>query len=187
MKSERATRGNVTMTEAGRYEVLGLVSIAVFGSWWWHTEDVNESTARGAIFRCYEEGNDQALAYLLVADVSDDRDEPDTTALKPEGVEELDKFLEGEVRKLMANDGRRMIRWMSSKLNETPTLKGLVTAYIGEDQGRNRQYIDLRISVRGRKVVVAGCFDVKRAHDLAAPIFAAMQNAAILDVPCCSS
>ena len=36
--------------EAGRYEVLGLVSIAVFGSWWWHTEDMNDSTARGAIF-----------------------------------------------------------------------------------------------------------------------------------------
>jgi hypothetical protein len=50
MKSERATRGNVTRTEAGRYEVLGLVSIAVFGSWWWHTEDMNDSTARGAIF-----------------------------------------------------------------------------------------------------------------------------------------
>jgi hypothetical protein len=96
-------------------------------------------------------------------------------------VKELDKFLEDEVRKLMANDGRRMIRWMSSKLNETPTLKGLVTAYVGEDHGRDRQYIDLRISVRGRKVVVSGCFDVKRAHDLAAPIFAAIQNAAILD------
>ncbi len=166
---------------AGRYEILGLVSIAVFGPWSWHTKDMNEPNIRGTIFRCYEEGNQQELAYLLAGDVSDDPDEPDITHLTPERVGELDKILEDGIRKLMANDGRRMIRWMSSKLNETLALKGLVTAYIGEDQGRERQYIDLRISVRGRKVVVAGCFDVKRAQEFTAPVFAALQNAAVLD------
>lgn len=70
---------------------------------------------------------------------------------------------------------------MSSQLNETADLRGLVTAYIAEDGGRERQYINLRIPVRGRKAVVAGCFDVSRAAEFAAPIFAAMQNARILN------
>jgi len=166
---------------AGRHEVLGIVSIAVFGPWSWHTEDLDEPTIRGMIFRCYEEGNHQELAYLLVGDISDDPDEPDIASLTPERVEEVDKFLEAGIRNLMANDGRHMIRWMSSKLNETPSLKGLVTAYIAEDHGRDRQYVDLRIPVRGRKVVVAGCFDVKRADEFAAPIFSALQNATILN------
>lgn len=166
---------------AGRHEVLGLVSIAVFGPWSWHTEDLDEPTIRGTILRCYEEGNDRELAYLLVADVSDDPEEPDIARLTPERVGEVDKFLEAGIRALMANDGRRMIRWMSSRLNETPTSKGLVTAYIAEDQGRDRQYVDLRIPVRSRKVVVAGCFDFRRAGEFAAPIFAALQNAIILN------
>jgi hypothetical protein len=130
-----------------------------------------------------EDDKPQELAYLLVADVSDDPDEPDITHLKQEAVGELDRFLESEVRKVMANDGRRLIRWMSSKLNETPIRKGLVTAYIAQDQARDRQYVDLRIAIRGRKVIVAGCFDVKRADQLAGPILSAIQNAVALDHP----
>jgi hypothetical protein len=103
--------------------------------------------------------NYQEVAYLLVADVSEDLDEPDITHLKQEAVGELDRFLENEVQKVMANDGRRLIRWMSSKLNDTPIRKSLGTAYIAEDQARERQYVDVRIPIKGKKVIVAGCFD----------------------------
>jgi hypothetical protein len=179
--NEKVARRNVRMIASGRFEILELVGIAVFGAWWWHTADLNEPKAKGAIFRCYEEGNDQELAYLLVVDVSEDPDEPDIADIKPESVAELDKFLETEIRKLLPSDGRRMVRWMSSKLNETPTLRSLITAYVAEDQGRERQYIDMRIPVRGRKVVVGGCFDVKRAAEFAAPILSALQSVVILN------
>ena len=59
--------------------------------------------------------------------------------------------------------------------------KSLVTAYIAEDQGRERQHFHLRIPVRGRKLVVAGCFDRARSDELAASIFAAIRNAAIAE------
>jgi hypothetical protein len=167
----------------GRHEVLGLVSITTFGPWSWHIEDLNEPTVRGKIFRCYEEGNYQELSYLLVGDVSNDPDEPDITRLTHERVAEVDALLETEIRKLMSSDGRRMVRWMSSQLNETANLKGLVTAYIAEDHGRDRQYIDLRIPVGDRKIVVAGCFDVDRADEFVAPIVGAIQNATILNHP----
>jgi hypothetical protein len=56
---------------------------------------------------------------------------------------------------------------MKSHLNyRTTGGKVLVTAYIGEDRGKDRQYVDARMRVGQRKVVVAGCFDVNRAPEL---------------------
>ena len=81
----------------------------------------------------------------------------------------------------MARDGREMIRWMSSRLNHRSFGKALVTAYIARDQGRDRQYIDVCIRTRQRDVVIAGCFDVGRAAELAKPIFYALNDAIPLE------
>jgi hypothetical protein len=70
-----------------------------------------------------------------------------------------------------AAQGREITRWMSSHLNEHAEGKTLVTAYIARDNGIERQYLDVRKSVRGVKTVIAGCFNVDRADDLARPIF----------------
>jgi hypothetical protein len=169
------------MTTCQNVNVLGLVRIGLPAPWLWYAEDLDEPSIKGSIFRCHEQEGGQELGYLLVGDASGDLDEPDVGNLTQEQIGDVDGFLEREIRQMMAQDGRRMIRWMSSKLNETKNLKGLVTAYIADDQGRERQYIDLRIPVRGRKMVVAGCFDVLRAKELAVPIFSALRNAAIVD------
>ena len=121
--------------------MLNLVSIALPSPWWWHTEDLNDAGAVGAMFRCYEEGNEYEIAYLLVADVSQDPDEPNISVYEDAGVAELDHFLETEIRSLMASDGREMIRWMSSHLSRRSFGNALVTAYIARDQGRDRQYM----------------------------------------------
>jgi len=163
------------------HDVLGLVRIQTFGPWWWRYEDLDEPTASGRIFRCYEPGNSQELAYLMVCDVSGDPDEPDVSRLTPELALEFDHRLEMHGREVMEASGRRLIRWMSSQLNTKDNIKGLVTAYIAEDDGRNRQYIDLRTRVDGKNIVVAGCFDVRRSDELAAPIFGALKNAEILN------
>ena len=54
--------------------------------------------------------------------------------------------------------------------------KVLVTAYIAEDHGRDRQYIGARMRVGERNVVVAGCFDVNRASEVGRPIFEAIDD-----------
>jgi hypothetical protein len=174
----RTTRGNVTRAEDGRKEVLGLVSVVLPGSWWWLTEDLNEPGAKGAVFRCYEEGNDQELAYLLVADVTSDPDEPDVTAFGEEDVERFDGFLERETRQIMARQGRKLLKWQSSGLSEPASGKGLTSWYVAQDQGRPRQYIDLRIRIAGRNVVIGGCYDVHRGEDLEKAIMWAIQHAA---------
>src|SRR5215470_808384 len=171
-------------TGDGRFEILGLISLVLPGTWWWHTEDFNDpGGAKGAIFRCYEndylaeDGNLQELAYLLVADVSDDPSEPDITRFEQKDVDQFDRFLEQESRRVMAREGRLMIRWMSSHLSVTSRGPGLMTAFVGRDQGRDRQYMDARIRVGDRNVMIGGCFDIRRKDDLAAPIFWAVQEA----------
>jgi hypothetical protein len=148
------------------------------GSWWWLTEDLNDPGAKGAVFRCYEENNEQEIAYLLVADVTSDPDEPDVAAFEPEDVERFDCFLERETRQIMARQGRRLLQWQSSQLSTPATGKGLTSWYIAQDQGRPRQYIDLRIGVAGRKVVIGGCYDVHCSEDVANAIIWAIQHAA---------
>ena len=170
---------NVVMREPGLYYVLGLVRIQTFGPYIWATEDLDGSGANGAIFRCYEDGNEQELAYLLAADVTGDPSEPEIEALRREDVEAVDRYLEEGIRRALPNAGRKMIRWMSSSFHETELGNRLMSPYIAEDQGRQRQYIDYRMLVSGRKWVVSGCFDVARASDFARPILDAVRGVGI--------
>jgi hypothetical protein len=170
-------RGNVILTDTLRFDVLGLVSIALPRGWFWYTDDINRSQHVGAIFRCYEDPPERDLGYMGVLDVTLDHEEPDISNCNESNVAAVDRNLERDIRRLMENDGRRFKRWMNSHLNHRDMGKALVTAYIAEDSGRDRQYIDARMRIGQRNVVVAGCFDVNRASELAAPIFAAMSDA----------
>jgi hypothetical protein len=171
-------RGKVTLTDEGRFEVLGLISIALPGPWWWHTEDLPEE---GAIFRCYEENNERQLAYVAVADISRDPEESDISVLEQRHIEAVDKMLQKAVTRNMAAQGQKMVRWMSSHLNEHTTSKVLVTAYVGFEDGLGRQYLDARRSVRGIRTIISGCFNVDRAKELAQPIFGALNEAKVLE------
>jgi hypothetical protein len=113
----KTTRGNVAMTSERRFEVLDLVSLSLPGPWWWRADDMNDPGAVGATFTCYEEKNPVPIGYLVAADVSKDPDEPDISVCEEASVPELDQFLESEGRRLLAQQGREIIRWMSSRLN----------------------------------------------------------------------
>jgi hypothetical protein len=178
-------RGNVVLLGDGVFEVLDLIKIRPPGPWWWHTEDlIDPGGARGAIFRCYEDGyvaangELQELAYLMAADVTDDPTEPDISRFVESDVEKFDQTAEPAIRQLMANDGRTLIKWMASHLSETSLGKGLMAGYIARDQGRERQYIDLRLRIRDRNAIIGGCFDISRKDDLVSPIWEAIQEAA---------
>jgi hypothetical protein len=174
---------NAILTKESRFEILGLVSITLPGTWWWIAWNMNEPGAVGAIFRCYDDDKNE-IAYLLVADVSQDKDERDISMLEESDIPDFDRYLECEVQRLMPLSGRKLIRWMSSHLNHRRHGKALVTAYIAHDDGRDRQYIDIRVRIRQRNVVISGCFDVSRAEQLAKPIFWALSDAMPL-MPSC--
>jgi hypothetical protein len=183
--SSSGSRANVVRHASGVFEVLGLIKIRPPGPWWWHAEDFSDpGGAKGAIFRCYDadsraaDGDLQELAYLLAADVTGDSSEPDITRFDQPHAEEFDVVLEHAIRSSMAREGRDMTKWMSSHLGETSLGKGLMTAYIARDQGRERQYFDLRIRIRQSNAVIGGCFDIPRKEELAAPIWQAVQDAA---------
>jgi hypothetical protein len=111
--------------------------------------------------------------------VTPDSTEPDISELQDADLQALDCRLRDGIAQQLAADGMQVVRWMSSHLNEVASLKGLVTAYIVKDQGKERQYVTLRTTVKNRKLVVIGVFDIERSADLAAPIFNIMREMTI--------
>jgi hypothetical protein len=166
-----------------RMEVLGLVSIRPPSPWWWQGEDIDDVKAKGIIFRTFAEGEEegsQDIAYLIVADVTGDTEELNVSLLNEDSVKNYDLYLHQGIKNQLPDKGMELIKWMSSELNEIEGLKILVTAYIVDDQGRERQNIALRMRVRGSNLVIMGCFDVDMKDQLAAPIFDAIRGFVIL-------
>ncbi len=162
-----------------RMEVLGLLSIQLPGSWWWRGEDIENDEAKGIIFRAYEgklEEEELDVAYILVVDVTGDPEELNISSLDEDSAKDYDLHLHKGIKQGLPGEGMELIKWTSSQLNETEDLKILVTAYIVNDQGKERQNIAFRMRVRESNLVIMGCFDIALKDQLAAPIFDAMQN-----------
>ena len=173
---------NADFIGGGVFRVLNRVEIRLPGKWWWHTEDIEDVTARGVIFRAHEERGGLDVAYLIVVDVTSDPSEPDISLLEEGDVAGLDRVLEAAIRRELAQD-IELVEWMSSYLNRNAdNNKGLVTAYVVNDQDKRRQMIALRMTINSQKFVFMGCFDVARANPLASEIFNAMRQVTISPV-----
>jgi len=160
--------------------INGDIQVPIVGNFLWLTADIDEETCVGAICRAYDRDgtSDPALeiASVIVVDATSDPDEPDISTVHADDVPQLDTYLRHAVSVQLQNDGMQIVKWMSSQLNETAATKGLVTAYIVSDEGRERQMIALRLAHWDRKIVVIGSFDIARKDDVAAPIFRMMQK-----------
>ena len=169
----------------GRMEVLGLVSLKLPPPWWWHCADLENESAEGAIFNAYKDEEEPGLdiAQIIVADVTRDPDELNISSLDENSAKDYDQFLHREIKKTLHNDGIEVIKWMSSQLNETKNFKGLLTAYIVKDQGKERQMIALRIRVREFNLVIIGCFDIAMKDELVVPIYNAIGDIFVLPPP----
>jgi hypothetical protein len=165
--------------ERAAFNILGRIELCLPGPWWWHTEDIDEQSATGAIFRAYADDGAE-LAHLIVVDVTTDASEPDVSSIRQNDVPNLDHALQSGIRQHLAAQGIEVLKWMSSHLNETTNLKALVTAYVVKDNGKDRQMIAARLTIEGRKMILMGCFDVTAADILAVPIYRAMQEVTIV-------
>ena len=118
------------------YSILGLLSLRLEGSLLWHVKDFDQETTQGAIFTAYSptsvEGQ-ESLAYILAVDVTADETESDISMLEESDVSAIDRSLHDDTLKQFKTDGRQMVRWMSSQLNRSTRLNGLMTVYIAEE------------------------------------------------------
>lgn len=157
--------------EHGVFSVLNLAKIQLFEGYQWQSEDINERAAVGSIFHAYENPPTQSVASLTIVDVTNDDSEPDISKIEQTDVEEIDCRLRSAVASQF-----NLTRWMASKLNQSESLKGLVTPYIVKVADIEWQYIALRFSTKERKMVVIGMFDVSKSGVLASAVFEAIQN-----------
>jgi TPR repeat protein len=140
----------------------------------WNNEDIEEGSCSGAIFRAYHPDKDGNIgldsAYIMLVDASNDDTEPDVIGMEQIDVPNLDSSLRRDISEQLKNDGMTMSKWMSSQLDEMVFPKVLITAYIAEDNGLQRQFIAVRFQIGFKKVVAIGNFDIARADIFAKPI-----------------
>lgn len=149
-------------------------------------EDYNEDLYRGTIFRAYPSPSEPAtqdvrdVAYIFVVDVTADAAEPDISKVDEADVPAMDILIRDSTQKEITESGMQMVQWLSSHLNKTASLAGLVTAYSINEKGNERQCVALRINVKGRKLIAQCVFDIEKKDDLAAPIFNILRNMTVV-------
>jgi hypothetical protein len=158
-----------TLYVDGMHEVLKVVRLRLGlpGVAWWHTADYFEDSAEGAVFSALDEETRKVIAAVVVVDVSSDPSEPDTSMFDASAAKAFDRHLEVEAeRKLTAMD-TKLIKWMSSQLNEASGQKALVTAFTHLQSGEAWQSVQCRLTVDGRRWVLSYSFVVKLASRVA--------------------
>jgi hypothetical protein len=154
-----------------KFLILDKIIVDLFDGYTWQGADIDDPNTKGSIFYAYDNPPSLSVASIAVVDVSEDITEPDISLMKQEDVDRVDNQIRSAVE-----SGMNLTKWMSSHLNETENQKGLVTAYVTADQGKEWQYIALRLSANNRKIVVIGSFDISKSDELASPIFNTMKN-----------
>src|ERR1035437_7631827 len=123
---------NCSLTDADRglFTVMEFVQIQLRGPFWWRPEDIETENAKGVICYAFLEHNSKEVGYIAVVDVTGDKSEPETAELTQSDVRRIDDLLKVGHAKESETTGLRIVKWMSSHLNETAGMKALVTAYI---------------------------------------------------------
>lgn len=172
-------------SERLQFSVLGLITFSLPKQYSWQGKDINDEKVKGSYFGAFEQGQAKEggmpIASLTVADVTSDSTEPDVLAIEQADVQSIDDMLHKDVASQLPAQGGELVRWMSSQLNQSDTVKGLVTAYIVLERGREWQNIVLRFNAKGRKVVVICAFDIANKEVVAAPIFDVMRNISVIE------
>jgi hypothetical protein len=157
-------------TDNGEVTVEGRYAFRLLGRCLWHIPPEGEEPA--LYCRAYDERSGQEQAYIGFVDVTDDPDEPWVSAIKTDtDAEAFDDRLRADAERLLSADGRPLVRWMGTRIQTNVGIHSLLTAYIATDgPPGDRQYADLRFEDAGRKLILATCFNVARADELAAPV-----------------
>ena len=170
-------------TENFVFEILELLFIQPPVSLLWYSEDFNNGVHFGHCFRGYFENDmPNEKAYIIIADVTKDNEEPNISNISNIDVEKIDKKLHSNIEQALKQQNLNLIRWMNSHLNHIYNRNVLVTAYIVEDPiVGQRQRICSRMEVKSRKIAIEVCFNIADANILAKPIFTAMHPVGIAE------
>lgn len=168
--------------DKGIFKVLDTVLLRINSPYSMQFSDIEEENARGGIFSFFDKlGEDYIeIASITIADVSADITEPDIASLRQECVAAFDAQYFKACSDGLPSQGRKLLKWMGSQLNESADRKALVTAYTVDEDGDEKQFIAIRISGNSKKLAAIGSFSVARANELAAPIFSILQNMQII-------
>lgn len=150
------------------FSVLGFLTVDVSTPYWTHVADVDEAGALGVTFSFMPDKNkddDRIPADFSVLDVTRDPAEPDISALTEDDAADFDDFIKEEITTILASQGETLKRWMGSQLNDSRDERALMTAYIVNADGIERQYVSARRRFADKNILLLGSFDVELADE----------------------
>ena len=164
--------------ESHTFLVLGMVRVCLPLLWPWYCEDMNDPNARGAIFRTWgsDEPTGDEIANIIVADATGDPTEPDVSIITGADIAKTDNYLESETAKALAEQEMKLTKWMGSEQKQCGNNNCLISRYIASDQGQSKCIIAYRQTIKDRKIVALGCFNVDLKEILEEPILSALEG-----------
>jgi len=157
-----------------KFSIIDTIILELFDGYTWQGQDINYPHAKGSIFYAYDNPPSISVASILAVDVTEDSSEEDISLLNRDDVDFFDTRLRVDVEQ-----GMNLKEWMPSQLNEIQNNKVLVTEYVTTESEKEWQYIALRFSKKGRKIVIIGSFDISKKDALASDVFKTIRQASL--------
>lgn len=150
---------NVSSLNTDEYvvTVLQKISIHLSPEYKWHGADIDTELHSGAIFRGFEnrEDNEEYVGYVLICDVSKDDDEPDMNDVSDENVLSVEQKLRDELSKQV-----QLIETYTPTIGTltdgTTRLMSSFAKIIEAD--REALMTSVRIGVPGQKFICVTCY-----------------------------
>ena len=137
--------------------VLQKISIHLSPEYKWHGTDIDTELHSGAIFRGFEnrEDNEEYVGYVLICDVSKDDDEPDMYDVSDENVFSVEQKLRDE----LSNQVQLIETYTPTLGTLTDGTTRLMSSFAKIiDADREALMTSVRIGVPGQKFICVTCY-----------------------------
>lgn len=137
--------------------VLQKITIHLSPEYKWHGTDIDTELHSGAIFRGFEnrEDNEEYIGYVLICDVSKDGDEPDMYDVSDENVFSVEQKLRDE----LSNQVQLIETYTPTLGTLTDGTTRLMSSFAKViDADREALMTSVRIGVPGQKFICVTCY-----------------------------
>jgi len=132
----------------------GLVAIRLFEGYTWYFDEIQNDHANGSIIAAFDPERINEACHILIADATNDSDEPDISELSPKDVETLSKDLMEGVSATFNSPDQEVLSFSESKLVFSNMRRFFLSDYLVRKGGIIYKYAAYRTTVNNRKVVI---------------------------------
>ena len=147
-KNEPIRNSRLLDSKLNLFRVLDLVDVRLPSiSQWWNGEDIIREESVGAQFNSVNviDGELEPLLAIMVADSTQDPEEPDVRSFDEANLSEIDKALNRGLKALYKEWGMEITQPLKSEFVEYQGQKSLKTRHVQQEEGAENKTITIRM------------------------------------------